>query len=287
MKEDSTEMISPIDIKEDVRFIIETPENPKKLNEHPRRLISGAIILILEGYATISINITDYEIRKNELITILPGTIVQFTRKSPDFSSFYVAFSSTFLYRNFLKRPESVAFSLINQQPILSQKELECTLLYDFLTLLQNVYRREKEKPDSFVIKCLTVSTMHEVYDTYRSLYESVETKPGSRQNAIYKKLVALITKHYREERSIAFYADQLFLTPKYLSAVILRASGGRRIPDLINRAVIMDAKSQLKSTDLTVQQISGVLNFPDSSIFGKYFKKHTGMTPLQYRNSD
>lgn len=285
MKKVNEEVISLIDITDDVRLVMETPECQRELNEHPRRLVGGALIRITEGCATISVDITDYTVRKNDLITLLPGAIVQFTGKSSDFSAFYVAFSSTFIYRNFLKRPDPPVSSMINQKPVLQQEELTHTLIYDFLDLLQKVYQREIGKSRSFSARCLTVNVIHEVNDIYKSIHSDVETKPASRQDIIYKRLVALITRNYRKERSIAFYAEQLYLTPKYLSAVVLQ-NNGRRISDLINRAVIMDAKVQLKSTDLTVQQISDTLNFPDSSVFGKYFKKHTGISPMRYRKT-
>ena len=60
----------------------------------------------------------------------------------------------------------------------------------------------------------------------------------------------------------------------------------GKSALDLINEAVILDAKAQLKNSDLTILQISDTLNFTNPSFFAKYFKKHTGMTPKEYRIS-
>ena len=55
---------------------------------------------------------------------------------------------------------------------------------------------------------------------------------------------------------------------------------------EIISRMVIMDAKSQLKSTNLSIQEISDSLNFANMSFFGKYFKRYVGMSPLDYRNN-
>lgn len=94
-----------------------------------------------------------------------------------------------------------------------------------------------------------------------------------------------LIFKYYRNERSLSFYAEKLFITPKYLSEVVRHATG-KKVMELIAGAVLLDAKAQLKSTTRTIQQISDSLNFPNSSFFGKYFKKHIGVSPKVYRES-
>lgn len=85
------------------------------------------------------------------------------------------------------------------------------------------------------------------------------------------------------KERSIAFYADMLCLTPKYLSQVIYKCSGSFA-SEWIRKMVILEAKSLLDNKNFSVQQISDMMNFPNPSFFGKYFKAATGMTPRKYR---
>jgi AraC-like DNA-binding protein len=71
----------------------------------------------------------------------------------------------------------------------------------------------------------------------------------------------------------------------QYLSTTVKQVTG-KNILDIISYVVIMDAKSKLKSTNMTIQEISYSLNFPNASFFGKYFKRHVGMTPLEFRES-
>lgn len=84
----------------------------------------------------------------------------------------------------------------------------------------------------------------------------------------------------------MAFYARELCLTPKYLSSVVKKTTN-RTVTEWINETVVLDAKTQLKSSQMTVQQIANYLNFPTPSFFGRFFKKHTGMTPKAYRLSE
>ena len=81
------------------------------------------------------------------------------------------------------------------------------------------------------------------------------------------------------------FYAAKLGISLQHLSTTIKQVTG-KNVLDLIAHVVIIDIKAKLKSTDMTIQEIAYSLNFPSASFFGKYFKRHLGMSPLEYRNS-
>ena len=93
-----------------------------------------------------------------------------------------------------------------------------------------------------------------------------------------------LILQYYKDSREVGFYAKKLCLTPKYLSVIIKEFTGNSAL-GWINDYVILEAKSLLKSTNMTIQQISDELNFPSQSFFGKYFKRLVGVSPKVYRS--
>lgn len=97
------------------------------------------------------------------------------------------------------------------------------------------------------------------------------------------ERFMDLLEHHYQQHRDVKFYADKLSLTPKYLSKIIDEDTG-MSATEWINSYVLLEAKALLKSTDLTIQQISLQLNFPSQSHFGKYFKNHTNLSPKEYR---
>jgi AraC-like DNA-binding protein len=82
----------------------------------------------------------------------------------------------------------------------------------------------------------------------------------------------------------VSYYASHLNITPKYLSTVCKQVSG-KSPTRWITESVIDDIYQQLRSTDLSVKEISHKMGFPNSSFFGQYFKEESGMTPLEYRN--
>ena len=95
----------------------------------------------------------------------------------------------------------------------------------------------------------------------------------------------AMASNLYNEEtRNVAWYAEKMNITHAHLCTTVKQSTGNTCI-EIISRMVIMDAKSQLKSTNLSIQEIADSLNFANMSFFGKYFKRYVGMSPLEYRN--
>lgn len=106
------------------------------------------------------------------------------------------------------------------------------------------------------------------------------------RKNQTFERFIALVTEYHSTQRGMQFYADKLCLTPKYLSKIV-KESSGRTGPEWIDSFVILEAKNLLRYSDLSIKEISYRLEFPSSSVFHKFFKSHTGITPSDYRKGD
>lgn len=99
-------------------------------------------------------------------------------------------------------------------------------------------------------------------------------------------RLIGLIEQNYRRERGVEFYADKLCLSPKYLSN-LSKSVSGYTVQELVFKAIVREAISLLKNTQKTVLEISEELNFPNASYFGTFFRKQTGMSPMQMRRNN
>ena len=106
-----------------------------------------------------------------------------------------------------------------------------------------------------------------------------------TRKEEIFEHFLELIIQFGKEEHSVQFYADKLFITPQYLS-LILREQTGQSANRWIDDSLLIEAKTMLKMPDTTVQQVAEALHFADQSTFGKFFKKRVGISPLKFRNS-
>mgnify|MGYP000824827802 FL=1 len=105
------------------------------------------------------------------------------------------------------------------------------------------------------------------------------------RKNHVLQNFMVSLYQNHRTEREVTYYAQEQYLTPRYFSAIIKEKSGISALQWII-RMVIADAKQMLRSSDLSIKEIASELNFSTQSFFGKYFKRHVGMGPLEYRNS-
>ena len=132
------------------------------------------------------------------------------------------------------------------------------------------------------MIQHLLNAVFYEINIAFSTQMENNE-KSKTRQEEIFEKFMYEVRTHYTKERSVSFYADRLCMTPKYLSSAVKEASGSLA-GEWIDQCVILEAKKLLKSSDLTIQQISQELNFANQSFFGKYFKHHTGFSPSEYK---
>lgn len=109
------------------------------------------------------------------------------------------------------------------------------------------------------------------------------ENKANGHKIDTFIKLIRLVEKHYMQERGVAFYADKLCLSPKYLSSLV-KSVCGYTVQDLVFRAIVRKSIFWLKNSHKTIQEISDELNFPNASAFGTFFKKQVGLSPLHYR---
>ena len=104
-------------------------------------------------------------------------------------------------------------------------------------------------------------------------------------QAYLTSQFLKLAQQHFKKERFLEFYANQLQITTKHLSRTV-KAETGFTAGDWLDRLVLLEAKVLLKSSNMNIQQIAEELNFPSQSFFGKYFKHNVGLTPKQFRNS-
>ena len=246
------------------------------------RLKAGIFVLCVEGNLRASINLTEYTLKPNDFITLMPGSIIQFCEQKESFRLSFIGFSSEFMdCVNMIKSTMS-ALPTIYENPIISLSEDRADFINDYFHLLERVQAKEKSI-NREMVKHILLTMIHGISYLYQG--KSWPNKITTRSDEIHKKFIQLVMKNYTSKRQTAFYASQLSISPQHL-CMIIKQKTGRSVSDIIADMIIMDAKSQLMATDLTIQEISYSLNFPNVSFFGKYFKRYVGVSPQKFRNS-
>src|SRR5690606_37020750 len=133
------------------------------------------------------------------------------------------------------------------------------------------------------IIRNLIYIVLNEIDDVYQSLNTAPSPAIDKGTN-ILSQFKTLLAEHLIEERQVSFYADKMHLTPKYFSTIIKEVSG-KTAGAWINEMLLLESKVQLQNKEQSIAQIAYNLNFSDPSHFGKFCKKHTGVSPLEYRS--
>ena len=108
---------------------------------------------------------------------------------------------------------------------------------------------------------------------------------PTLQKDLIFHQFFLSLFRHFRQEREVSFYAELQHLTPRYFSSIIKEKSGSNALQWIV-QVVIIEAKLLLETSELSIKEISVLLNFPTQSFFGKYFKQYTGVSPKEYREN-
>lgn len=154
----------------------------------------------------------------------------------------------------------------------------------DFAPHFEEVFTAYENATDNkhtvAAVKLLALLYQLKEFTTAFSQWEQGFTSP---QQMLLQRFTQLINNYYIEKRTIEEYAELLFVTPNHLSQAIKEASGKNAL-SFINERLVAEAKSLISFTDFDMAEIAYQLNFSDPANFGKFFKKHTQLTPLEFR---
>ena len=253
------------------------------LSPYPTRLNAACFCVCLKGWCRMHINLQKYELSEGMMGIILPDQIVQQGGRSDDFSGIFIAISKSFI-DGVLPTMQQLfpLFFLIKERPCVHITPEEQQAFKDYHSFL---WSRVKLKDNPFrkeITQGLLVSLFYEICHIYQG-HTTQERIPKTRKEDLFERFLRYISESYKENRSVSYYADKMFLTAKHLSTVVKDVSG-KTAGEWIDSLVILEAKALLKFSELSVQEIADELHFANQSFFGKYFKHHTGMSPKEYR---
>ena len=112
---------------------------------------------------------------------------------------------------------------------------------------------------------------------------EGLSVKPVA--DSLFQRFLHQLSSSEVKHRPVESFANELCVSPKYLS-VVCKKNSGKTANEWITEYVMEDIRYYLKQTDLGAKQICDILGFPNPSFFGKYVKEHFGLTPMQMRNN-
>jgi len=248
-----------------------------------RKINGCAAILCHSGRAVWNVDQRRFETGAGSLLLLLPHMRFSLCECSGDFRAVCCAFARD-LFSEASYRLEPDFFEFIYRTPVFSLSKRSAEGAAIWFRMMEYTCRDRGNMFRNIIIRNRLQNFLLEVYDKMLRSGEERLNEATTRQNEIFHRFIALVSKHCTREREVAFYADRLCISTRYLSGVVRNVSR-ESAKEIIDRITILEVKMLLRSTDLSIQEIAYRLHFPDQSYLGRYFKRHTGESPSGYRS--
>ena len=252
----------------------------------PSRLNALIIGVGTEGETSLTSNLQEFRLKKDSLFIFSPKHILQ-VQSNNRFKAHLIVIAPDFLKRiNIDTKRMMPLFLQFGSLPCMELTHAESQSLRSFISMVEQELKGSETDFSSEIIGGLIAATIYKVGDIlthYLTEHPEVDSPIHNRAEEYFRQFTELLGEHYKHERSVGFYARQLCITPKYLTTLIKRISG-KSVSEWIDNYVTLEAKTLLKYSNMSVQEIAYYLNFPNQSFFGSYFKRNAGMSPSQYK---
>ncbi|MCQ2227625.1 MAG: helix-turn-helix domain-containing protein [Bacteroidales bacterium] len=255
------------------------------------RLDRCGIFMCFKGSAELLVDDKPLTISQNGLYIYMPSTKMKPVKVSDELEGILVSVDIDYLV-NAISRVspiENILYLRDNPYVVLTNAQIN-----EAQTIIGQLRKRTEEADSTLsgIDKAIATETLRSlgqvaIYIIFSYLYSQkpVDYRPHTKRDIIFFKFLVSLYKNHVRQREVSYYAAEQNLSPRYFSALVKEKSGNSALQWIV-RVVIGDIKQLLETTDMTVKEISVMLNFPTQSFFGKYFKQYTGMAPKEYRDA-
>lgn len=255
-------------------------DNPKFaiLPNHPYRNPLVVAVYCTSGVGKGRVNTQIYDLQRHSMMIVLPGQMTELIDLSPDFQATYIIMSDEFVSSLGIGNTFSLGNIVASSPKVLLQDRAK-EAFESYLSMCRNLIPTESNPNRLEILQLLTKAFFLGLGYFMHGAKQSIVT----RNEELTTSFIKLVEDNYMEHRELGFYAEKLNLTPKHLSRVVKQTSG-KSAMEWIEKHVILDAVSQLLSSNISIKEIAYRLNFPSQSCFGKYFNRVVGVSPATYR---
>ncbi|MFD1630692.1 helix-turn-helix domain-containing protein [Pseudopedobacter beijingensis] len=266
-------------------IVLSQQNGPNKEYTSHSRLFDGLLLgFMVQGSMKSHIHFLEYEINTGDIAILQPQLMIETKSLSEDAEIVTIGLSLDFITEFPILR-EFVMNNEIRWQPIIRLQPEDMKLQNELLTLIQSFYHKKPSPNKTQMLRHLVMVLISMISEVYSDLPNN-KSVVKNRTHEIIDDFYLLISKHAHQQRNVAFYAEKLHLTPQYLSS-FLKQKTGKSALQWIDHITVLHAKTLLKSSNLSIKEISNELHFEETSIFCRYFKRIVGVSPKTYRNEE
>lgn len=246
----------------------------------------NAIVICTNGKVKAEMNGKQMELHKNQVAVIPQNVIITDPMVSPNFDLKAMFFTNHIL-QSFLREKMNVWNEIvyIQRQHITTMEDNDILFYTHFYDMLRLCIDKNNDNPfRTDVVQSLLRSVILALCGALKQKMPELHvTDDTNTANAHFQRFLTLLSNANVKYQTVAAYANELCLSPKYLSSICKKHSD-KTANEWIREYVLEDIRYYIKQTSLSIQQVSDRMGFPNPSFFGKYVKEHFGMTPSQLR---
>ena len=252
------------------------PTEPRKMNFIIIGLCTqGEIMYQLDGQMMM--------IKPGDVLIVSEKHVVDSYQHSPDMKGLCMMISMNF-FQEIIQSVKDISAMLIfaRVHPVMHMEPEEMKTFKSYFRVIKQKLADKKNHFHKDLIRALLLAML---YDLGNMIYRVQRDGPHSKAEITFERFIRLVEDNFRTERRVSWYSEQLDITAKYLCETVKNVS--HQTPsEWIDKYVLMEMRVLLRNTKMSIGEVAEELQYPDQSFLGKFFKKHTGMTPKDYRKS-
>jgi YesN/AraC family two-component response regulator len=245
-----------------------------------------AYVMVTEGRLSLDLNGVNYQLDRNSSLFVDRKMVVDNIRHTENFNCLICAMSTDMGFAFFNKSLlQSIMHIMAN--PVIKLEQAEVDLMMKYYNLL--VFKMDHQEMNfgretvRDIIRCFAYDLLSNIN---RHLDTDSEGDMLRQSDRIYRRFMLLLAENSNVNRSVASYAEELCVSPKYLTSVC-RKHSDYTASELIATAMVGRIKQLLLYSDLSIKEVANELGFDNLSFFGKYVRKHLGLSPNHYRKAN
>lgn len=254
----------------------------------PIRFLGYSLIFVYKGEMTIGIDYIPYTIKKNDVMELFSHHLIDSIRISSNLKAYQIILSPD-LFQGIIQQTElsaSIDLHTGGFRLVKTMESCEMNILMNQFERLRNSMTRRDHHLFRNLVHAELALLMLEFANIKISHSSKIkQSYQHTHKEEIVARFIQLLINNCKEESEVSFYSTKLCITPEYLSK-IMKTFSGKSVNVWIQQARISEAKILLRKPDSSVNQVADELGFSDQSAFGKFFKKHTGKSPLEYQKA-
>jgi AraC family transcriptional activator of pobA len=245
----------------------------------------GAIVLCTSGTASFTVNFSSWHLSEGAVLALFPNDAVISESVSGDFCAEVFCYSEMML-REASLQIESAVYDKLRDDRCRTGSQM----LTDIVSVMFHLLRLHCANAGVDAFRQIALLQLKAFllgfYDfIYHHPIQRPEALGPQRAHELFQRFMIVLEHEYRYNHDVSYYADALRITPKYLNIIVHHATGNTT-KEIIDHYLVMQLKLLLRGTQKSIKEIAWDYHFSNLSFFIRYFKKHTGMTPKQYKQN-